>query len=76
LTRATSPSSTVISRSAYERRRAYHSGLRRPAPSTAAHEVTGQQSLSCHTIVPMQYGISARNRCTPKAIARAWLSCV
>src|SRR5699024_7644068 len=43
---------TVTSSGAYISRRAYHSSLRRRSASTAAQEVTGQQSFSCHTMVP------------------------
>jgi len=47
---------TVTSRSANACFIAYQSGLRRPSPSTAAQDVTGQQSLSCHTIAPAVRG--------------------
>ena len=39
---------------------AYQSGLRRSSPSIAAHEVTGQQSLSCQTIAPAVRGHQER----------------
>ena len=37
---------------------ANHSGFLRPSPSIAAHEVTGQQSLSCQRTEPMHSGRS------------------
>ena len=66
----------VSSRGAKAPRSAYQTGLRRPAPSTAAQLVTGQQSLSCHPIVPMHVPRSDRKCSTPVRTARAWLSCV
>ncbi|MNW56088.1 hypothetical protein D3C74_337900 [compost metagenome] len=48
-------------------------GLARPAPSTAAHDVTGQQSLSCHTIEPAQRGLHERRCSIPTVMAFAWL---
>ncbi len=38
---------------AQESRNVYQSNFLRPSPSTAAQEVTGQQSFSCQTMVPM-----------------------
>nr|WP_199037780.1 thiamine pyrophosphate-requiring protein [Glycomyces salinus] len=66
----------VTSRSAKASRSAYHSGLSRSSLSTAAQEVTGQQSLSCHITAPEQYGCSERKYSMPSRSARAWLSWV
>jgi hypothetical protein len=50
----------ITLRGANARRIAYHSGLGRPSESIAAHEVTGQQSLSCQTIAPAVLGYHRR----------------
>ena len=54
----------------------YASGLGRPSPSTAAHDVTGQQSLSCQMTEPMHTGACERRWLMPRRSARAWLSCI
>ena len=51
---------TVSRRGANAARSAYQSGLGRSSPSIAAHDVTGQQSLSCQTIAPAVRGHQER----------------
>ncbi|CAM5720426.1 hypothetical protein SALBM217S_04952 [Streptomyces griseoloalbus] len=67
---------TVSSRSAYSRRSSWYSGFSRPSPSIADQEVTGQQSLSCHTTLPAHTGQCERQCSIPAATARTWFSCV
>ena len=47
---------TVNSRSAKLERSAHQSGLTISSPSMAAHDVAGQQSLSCQTMAPAVRG--------------------
>src|SRR5690242_6761656 len=67
---------STSSRGAYARRSAYQAGLHRPSPSTTDHDVTGQQSLSCHRMLPIVYGACERRCSTAYDVARAWLSCI
>ncbi len=66
----------TIVRSAKARRAAYHAGLRRPSTSTTDQLTAGQQSLSCHQIVPEHRSWRLRKCPTPTVTASAWLSWV
>ena len=50
----------VTTRGANALRIAWNRGFSRPSPSMAAHEVTGQQSLSCQTTAPAVFGACER----------------
>ena len=67
---------TVTMRGANAVRRAWNSGFGRSSPSIAAHDVTGQQSLSCHTIAPIVCGAHERKCSSAVRTATAWLSCI
>ena len=64
------------SRGANAFRMAWNTGFSRPSPSIAAHEVTGQQSLSCQTTAPEVTGASERNQSRAHVTAFAWFSCM
>ncbi len=57
---------TVSNRSSKLRRKAYQSGLRRPALSIAAQEIDGQMSLSCQDNRPIQTGDQERKCSIPR----------